>query len=244
MIFYFSGTGNSRWVAQTLASMINDTASDISKIEVIPPLTDEQQIGLVFPIYAWSAPEPVIAFAKNLHQSAAFTFGICTCGADAGKALKKLSKYFHLDSCYSLMMPNNYIIGGKEMDVEKKENCIQKIKSASDILQNIAQEITQKKPVYHVEEGTFPRLKSSIANWGFNHFARTTKPFHVTDACIGCGLCEKNCPAHTITLHDKKPFWDKPCFQCLRCIHECPTAAIQYGASTTNKGRYTIQKYL
>lgn len=244
MIFYFSGTGNSRWVAQTLASMINDTASDISKIEVIPPLTDEQQIGLVFPIYAWGAPEPVIAFAKNLHQSAAFTFGICTCGADAGKALKKLSKYFYLDSCYSLMMPNNYIIGGKEMDVEKKENCIQKIKSASDILQNIAQEITQKKPVYHVEEGTFPRLKSSIANWGFNHFARTTKPFHVTDACIGCGLCEKNCPAHTITLHDKKPFWDKPCFQCLRCIHECPTAAIQYGASTTNKGRYTIQKYL
>ena len=244
MIFYFSGTGNSRWVAQTLASMINDTTSDISKIEAVSSLANENQIGLVFPIYAWGAPEPVVSFAKKLQQTGAFTFGICTCGADAGTALRKLSKNFHLDSCYSLMMPNNYIIGGTNMDVEKKENCIQKIKSASAALQIITQEITQKKPVYRVEEGAFPRLKSSIANWGFNHFAKTTKPFYATDACTGCGLCEKNCPAHTITLHDKKPVWDKSCFQCLRCIHECPAAAIQYGASTANKGRYTIQKYL
>ena len=50
----------------------------------IPKLNKESQIGLVFPIYAWGVPEVMNEFAKNLEKTEVFTFGICTCGADAG----------------------------------------------------------------------------------------------------------------------------------------------------------------
>ncbi|WRK55106.1 hypothetical protein SD457_09950 [Coprobacillaceae bacterium CR2/5/TPMF4] len=46
-----------------------------------------------------------------------FTFAICTCGADCGKALKHLSKLYHLDSSYSVVMPNNYLIASKIEDL-------------------------------------------------------------------------------------------------------------------------------
>lgn len=65
MIFYFSGTGNSKWVAKNIAERINDRAYDISKLNEIPEIKKEKQIGLVFPIYAWGIPEPMILFAKN-----------------------------------------------------------------------------------------------------------------------------------------------------------------------------------
>lgn len=242
MIFYFSGTGNSKWVAKNIAERINDKVYDISKLNEIPEIKKEKQIGLVFPIYAWGIPEPMILFAKKIIKSNAFTFGICTCGADAGIALKKLSKIYQLDSCYSVIMPSNYIIGE---DIEKECIILNKIENAKKEIDKISREIMQKQKIYRVNEGKYPKLKSTIVNTGFNKFARTTKPFYVDkEKCNGCGLCAKSCPASTITLVDGNPIWDTKCYQCLRCINYCPQKAIQYGKETEKRGRYNIEKYL
>lgn len=242
MIFYFSGTGNSKWVAKNIAERINDKVYDISKLNEIPEIKKEKQIGLVFPIYAWGIPEPMILFAKKIIKSNVFTFGICTCGADAGIALKKLSKIYQLDSCYSVIMPSNYIIGE---DIEKECIILNKIENAKKEIDKISREIMQKQKIYRVNEGKYPKLKSTIVNTGFNKFARTTKPFYVDkEKCNGCGLCAKSCPASTITLVDGNPIWDTKCYQCLRCINYCPQKAIQYGKETEKRGRYNIEKYL
>ena len=242
MIFYFSGTGNSKWVAKKIAEKTNDKVYDISKLNEIPEIKNENQIGLVFPIYAWGIPEPMIIFAKKLKRTKAFTFGICTCGADAGNALKKLSKVYHLDSSYSVIMPSNYIIGE---DIEDESIIIQKIDTAKKDLEIISNEIIQRKQIYRVHEGKFPNLKSTFINKGFNKFARTTKSFYVKkEQCNGCGLCEKICPASTIKIIDGYPIWQEKCYQCLRCINYCPQYAIQYGKMTESRGRYNIEKYL
>ena len=111
MIFYFSGTGNSRWVAKQLACLLGDQTCDITALTEIPDIKKEKQIGFVFPIYAWGAPEPMEAFAMKLPKTGAFSFGVCTCGEEAGMAMKQFSKCYPLDSSYSLVMPNNYIVG-------------------------------------------------------------------------------------------------------------------------------------
>lgn len=179
---------------------------------------------------------------KKLIKSNAFTFGICTCGADAGMALKKLSKIYQLDSCYSVIMPSNYIIGE---DIEKECIILNKIENAKKEIEKISREIMQKQKIYRVNEGKYPKLKSTIVNTGFNKFARTTKPFYVDkEKCNGCGLCAKSCPASTITLVDGNPIWNTKCYQCLRCINYCPQKAIQYGKETEKRGRYNIEKYL
>lgn len=65
MIFYFSGTGNSAWAARQLAKRTGDVACDITTLKELPDLDSNRQIGFVFPIYAWGAPEIMVEFAKN-----------------------------------------------------------------------------------------------------------------------------------------------------------------------------------
>lgn len=241
MIFYFSGTGNSAWAARQLARLTGDAAYDITNLNGLPDLEHTKQIGFVFPVYAWGAPEIMADFAKQLPKSQTFTFGVCTCGGDAGLTMKQFAELYPLRSSYSLLMPNNYIIGSEP---DEEGEILQKITAAREELKRIAGEIRRQEPVDRVHQGALAGLKFHLANYGFNHFARTAKPFFSENSCTGCGLCVKNCPAHAITLRDGRPQWAAQCFQCLRCINQCPTQAIQYGKSTAGRRRYTIRAYL
>ena len=234
MIYYFSGTGNSKWVAEQLALKTNDIAVNMVGLKVVPS-TDGQTLGIVFPIYAWGIPEPVLEFVKRLHGLPAFTFGACTCGDEAGNAMQKLSRIIALNSSYSISMPSNYIIGS---DVESNENIASKISKAKEKIETIAAQIIAKQSIHDVNKGQMAWIKTNLANFGFNMAARSTKPFYVTDMCISCGECAKNCPANSISLVDGKPRWGEKCYQCTSCINRCPTQAIENGKNTATRGRY------
>lgn len=216
MIFYFTGTGNSRWAAMKIAELTGDKAYNITDFKEVPCVSVEKQVGFVFPVYAWGVPEPVISFAKKLESTSAFTFGVGTCGGEAGMTMKRFSALYPLDSCYSLVMPNNYIVG---TDTEDEETIVKKIYIAGKEIQRMSREIIRQEKVYRVYEGNLARLKSSVVNWAFNKFARSTNPFYVTGDCNGCGLCAENCPASTITITGKIPVWGKQCYQCMHCIN-------------------------
>lgn len=241
MIFYFSGTGNSAWVARQLARLTGDEAYDITNLKEVPKIEHAKRIGFVFPVYAWGTPEIMVDFASKLPKTQAFTFGVCTCGGDAGLTMKQFSKRYPLSSSYSLLMPNNYIIGS---DTDDEAEILQKITAGREALEQMAQEILRQERVYRVHEGALAGLKSHLANFGFNKFARSAKPFSAGDSCSGCGQCARNCPASAISLRDGKPVWAAQCFQCLRCINECPQQSIQYGKATAGRRRYTIRAYL
>lgn len=272
MIFYFSGTGNSKWVAENLADLLHEKTADISVLnfesagnkeyknyieEIAQGIKNDEYIGFVFPVYAWGAPEIVTDFAKKLKKSLGnankfgdaadnpegktFTFALATCGEEAGYTLKNFSKIIPLKSSYSLVMPNNYVVGS---DLEDEGTVLSVLRNAKEEVKRMAEELIAKKEVCRVHEGSAAGLKSGLVNFGFNKFARSTKSFYTTDACTGCGLCAKNCPTHTITMENNRPVWGSQCYQCLKCINRCPAAAIQYGKATETRGRYTIEKYL
>lgn len=241
MIFYFSGTGNSKWVAQQIASKLNDKIYNITDIDTLPNVENEEYVGFVFPIYAWNTAEPMREFCKKLKKTNGFAFAVCTCGADAGGALKKLGEIYPLSSAYSVVMPDNYIVG---FDTESDEKILEKIEKAKLQIETISQEILNKQKVYKVKEGKFAGLKTSLVSKGFENFARNTKKFYVTDSCNGCGICQKGCPAKTIKLENGKPVWGEKCYQCMYCINACPQTAIQYGKSTNGRKRYMIKNYI
>lgn len=59
------------------------------------------------------------------------------------------------------------------------------------------------------------------------------RSLHVTDACIHCEKCERNCPDGIIHLENGKPVWtDSNCAKCTACINRCPAQAVQYGKKT------------
>ena len=63
MIFYFSGTGNSKWIANQLSKEQKE------ELVFIPDalnngtfefcLREDEKIGFVFPVYSWAPPEIV-----------------------------------------------------------------------------------------------------------------------------------------------------------------------------------------
>ena len=70
MIFYFSGCGNSKHVAEALATGLNDTlvfipeAAREGRYEY--DLAEGERLGFVFPIYAWAPPKLVLDFIEKL----------------------------------------------------------------------------------------------------------------------------------------------------------------------------------
>ncbi len=253
MIFYFSGTGNSLYIAKSIAMQNNENLISIAATmkkdneSYEYTLKDNELIGFVYPVYAWGPPKQVLEFInkfKFMNYNNNYIFTVATCGANIGntvqvldKALKK--KSLHLNSGFSVVMPNNYIIFG---DVDTKEVENKKLLESKQVVASINNTLKNRlNNVYHLEKGLIPRAMTYIANPLFNKHALNTKNFHVNEKCNGCGLCEKVCNSGTIKVQEK-PIWGKNCTQCLSCIHLCPTNAIQYGKSTEKKGRYKHPK--
>lgn len=248
MIFYFSGTGNSFHIARKISEAQGEElisiASELDRKDAVFEYKFEENglLGFVFPVHAWGPPKIVTEFISKLRVSGGkpYVFSLSICGDDEGyttrimqKSLEKAGLF--LDSAFTFIMPNNYIIA---FDVDSDEVVSEKLKKAEERLESINSVIKKRqKGVFDLISGRLPGFKSFVLNPLFNRFGKSTKSFYATDECTGCGICEKVCPLHTITVNDK-PVWGKSCTQCLACIHRCPVRAIQYGKSTVRKGRY------
>lgn len=55
----------------------------------------------------------------------------------------------------------------------------------------------------------------------------TPKGYQITDACIGCGICAKNCPQQCITDGISFNIQQEHCLHCGNCYEKCPAGAIQ-----------------
>lgn len=247
MIFYFTGTGNSLYVAKKTSEYNYDRmisiAEEMKKEKLEYNLEKDEAIGFVYPVYGWAPPKIVLDFIKrlNIHNyKDNYIFSIATCGDNIGntmEVLKKalINKGMLLNSGFSISMPNTYIV---LFDVDSKELEKEKLLKADKRIEEINKIISKRtKEVFQLEKGPMPAFLSSVVNPLFNTFGMGAKKFYATDACISCGLCEKICPTGNITV-DKKPIWGENCIKCLACIHRCPVKAIQYGKSTLKKGRY------
>lgn len=68
----------------------------------------------------------------------------------------------------------------------------------------------------------------------FGRFARFSEKVD-KNACIGCKLCERDCPSHAIVVsseNKKAEITTALCFQCTNCQQVCPTNAISYTKKT------------
>ena len=89
MIFYFSGTGNSKWIANQLSKEQKEELvfiPDALKNEALEfSLQAGEKIGFVFPIYSWAPPEIVLNFIRQLSLKGykrQYLFFVCSCGDD------------------------------------------------------------------------------------------------------------------------------------------------------------------
>ena len=247
MILYFSGTGNSNYVAKRIADALGDAlvnlndrikASDTSSVE-----TGERVI-IVTPTYAWRIPRVVRDWLRKTElRGAKQVWFVMTCGSEIGNA-DKYNREFCTEKSVACMgtaqivMPENYIAMFSAPQADKARQIV--AKAEPDIDRAIAA-IQANQPFAPTRNNLYDRFMSGPVNPIFYRFFVKANAFTVSDACIGCGQCAKRCPMNNVTLKDGKPVWGKACTHCMACICYCPVSAIEYGKKSVGQPRYHFE---
>ncbi|MDU1538643.1 MAG: EFR1 family ferrodoxin [Paeniclostridium sordellii] len=249
MILYFTGTGNSRYVARKIAEEINDEVVSINQL-IKQESTDElistnKPFIFVCPTYAWRLPKVVTEFIrKTKFAGNNKVYFIMTCGEDTAKAINYIQKLcddkgWELKGMAEIKMPENYIA---LFPVPDKETAKEIIEEADKLIYKIASDIRNENNFNIVApSGLNGTIKSGITNITFYKFIVHAKGFYSTNQCIGCGKCVNLCPLNNISLENEKPNWKNKCTHCMACICGCPTKAIEYKNKTQNKERYYLK---
>lgn len=262
MIFYFSGTGNTRWAAQKVAAATADRLVNIaeemlaaetaqaSDTQFAYTLAQDERIGFFFPVHGWRPPRLVLDFLDRLHLTNAdshYAYVVCTAGDNVGEAVSILEKRLQtmgikIDSAISLIMPESYVgLPFMDVDTPAKEQC-KKMEADNKLTRFIADIMECRSGVRDITIGHWPRINSRLIGSVFVKKLVTDRPFHVVaDRCLHCGKCASVCPVANIHFEKGgEPSWlhNGKCLSCFACYHHCPTHAIEYGGRTKKKGQY------
>ena len=223
MIFYFTGTGNTRWAAQQLAGATGDRLrfipDELRKSTLHYTLADDERLGIC---------------------------SLTTCGDNMGYAMRILRKELQhkglmLDAAFAVVMPeSNVCFSFLHLDTKESEE--RKIAAAQERMPHITDLVAQKaRNVEELVKGAIPFTFTYVIGGYYNKHLITDEKFWVdAEQCILCGLCARRCPVDDI--EGIPPRWkhNGSCTNCLACYHYCPTHAIHWG--NMQRGQYYFNK--
>ena len=247
MILFFSGTGNSNYVAKRIADALGDALVNLNdriKASDTSPVETGERVIIVTPTYAWRIPRVVRDWLlkTELHGAKNVWF-VMTCGSEIGNA-DKYNRELCAEKAISCMgttqivMPENYIAMFSAPQADEAREIVAKAEPNIDC---VIASIQSNHPFAPTRNNLYDRFMSGPVNPIFYKFCVKADAFTVSDTCIGCGQCAKRCPMNNVTLKDGKPVWGKNCTHCMACICYCPKEAIEYGKKSVGQPRYRFE---
>ncbi len=247
MIFSFSGTGNSNYVAQRIADALGEPLlcmNDRIKSGDTAPVETGARLVLVTPTYAWRIPRIVRHWLqKTKLPGAQQVWFIMTCGSEIGNAEKynrALCQAKGLDymGTAQIVMPENYIA---MFQAPQADEARQIVEAAAPHIDRAIAAIRAGRSFAPPRRSLYDRFMSGPVNPIFYACCVKARAFSAASACISCGQCAQRCPTNNITLQGGKPVWGNACTHCMACICYCPTEAIEYGKKSHGKPRYHFE---
>lgn len=224
MIFYFTGTGNSLYVAK----QFDENPVSIPRIMGNDKLEfKDDTIGIICPVYCHIPPKMVIDFLKKAEFDTDYLFMILTYGNNDGGAAELTANIgkecgVKIDYVKNILMVDNYLPMfdmNEQIKIDKKVN--EQIKEALE-------EVAERKRYIpeSTEEDREHHKKLIEINKQMPAF-NSGEQIKVTDKCIGCGICEKVCPVNNFYIENGKAMRKRgTCEFCLACANNCPHKAI------------------
>ncbi len=244
IICYFSGTGNTRKVANKYVESFEKFGHSAEAISIeeyiaqksIPDALAKQLnqadiIGFGYPIHAFNVPHIMISFAKQLPKLSpkkAFVF------STSGEPLKLNN--ISSAKLYAILKRRNirvvyerrYCMPYNIMFRHSDEMAYKMWSAAEQLVPIDVNEIIDGKThkLAKVTCGGFVAWVMRCEQWGAHLVGKTYK---VSDACVNCLKCVNNCPTGNIKIAKNKIKFGGKCIMCMRCAHLCPTGALKMG---------------
>lgn len=228
MVLYFTGTGNSLYVAKRLDNIrlsIPQIIHDTQKIYTA------DRIGIVCPVYGHEMPGLVKEFIKKAEFRTDYFYLVLTYGRVHGGAAELADTYLKecgIEASYinTIMMVDNYLPSfdmNEQLAIDagkKVDEHITEIKSDIDSKKHWKQDITQADREWH---------QKFLAMCKQNPIDVKKGIFRVSDRCIGCGICMQVCPTGSIEVIKQHAVYKDTsrCQMCLACVQHCPENAIR-----------------
>ncbi|MGY0374521.1 EFR1 family ferrodoxin [Clostridium sp. JNZ J1-5] len=245
-IVYFSGTGNTEFIAREFQRNFKDNRIDCDMIDI----TKVKSLSKAYDFYVFGAcihaemfPQlfkkwivenipkkcrgKCIVFSTQAAKTASGPDDIA--GILKEKGLKVIIKEF-------IEMPNNYYVVAFDKDSregieELKKNAIEKVKIIID------QFLKNKECINRVSKARLLSAKLVYKLFLIYSKSWAKKKLSVNEEeCIKCNKCVRECPTGNINLEKDKITFNLNCISCQKCIHKCPVNAFRY------KGR-TFEQY-
>lgn len=251
MVLFFSATGNTEFIARQLALKLGDDCLNLLdrvKRGDHSPLHSDKPFIICAPVYVCEMPRFLAKYLKQqTFTGSREVYFIFTSGGYAGisgqlaKAMVRKKKMKYLGHA-EFKMPRNYV-ANDHYPMLPAEQVQERILNSCRHLEEVVADIQAGRKLKARHIWLFETIITLPFNPVWSRLKYKTDDFYTTDACVGCGKCERLCPLNNISLKERKPVWGQECTHCMACIANCPTEAIEYGTISQTKEKYRFSKY-
>lgn len=228
---YFSGTGNSAYIAKGFAGRMGaDCYSIEEKSDFASLLSGHDTVVFCYPIYGSCVPRVMRDFvAINKEKLGEKKLGIfCTqmiFSGDGAKAFARLLPGCEGNVIYAehFSMPNNisnfWLFPVGERERRRKEQAVQR--KLDRVCREMAEGIVRRRGW-----GGFSWLLGKLQNSYWPGIEEKKRGSFQTDGdCNRCGLCVGRCPVQNLELTTNGVVQKNNCMLCYRCVNLCPKKA-------------------
>lgn len=230
----FSGTGNTRRVAETFSTQLAALGhtSDLHMIKNGIPMPETEAYDLLivgYPVHAFNTPTTVLDFIKKLPETTGMPAYLLRTSGEPSKLndasgivprriLKK--KGYDVKGEFTYVMPYNIIF-------RHSDGMVSRMWQAA--LARIARDVHTVDKLEGELRKVGPVRRSAAFVLRIEHPAMPLigKTFRVSKKkCIGCGACAGLCPSGNIRMEDGHPKFGMHCVGCMGCAFSCPKDAV------------------
>jgi Pyruvate/2-oxoacid:ferredoxin oxidoreductase delta subunit len=248
VIHCFTGTGNSAQVASVLQDGLTRAGRRVEtrmiEAGAKPAAGEFGLCVLIFPVYAFSMPQIVAAYARRLPRAPGARAAVIAMigatkdqahgrgrhGGYEGRALEQARtilkrRGYDVFLTDAISHVHNFTeVAPCPKDRTREAIAQEALSRMNAILARIVHEDRGIKPC-----GPAAKVVCAIVGASYRIFGRRIagKLFVADASCNGCALCARRCPAASISMIGHRPRWNLSCQGCQRCINLCPQKAIQ-----------------